>query len=127
MAPAGYREVPYTGAGGGTCWEPTGDVGFNPNLNDVLLFVYQRGSSEYPQPRTVVATNPSYGLTYKVTLFTNPDIRLAIGQLSGLGTLSFNIGPRESKEFTVNVTPELLEDLGDGRSTLLMSVDIQQV
>lgn len=118
-APAGYREVPFSGAGGGTCWEPAGTVGFAPALNEVLTFVYQRGSSEYPQPKTVVATNPSYGITYRITLQSNPNVLILPN--------SFIIPPRRDVNFIVNVTPTLLQELGDGTSTLRMSVTVEEL
>jgi len=118
-APFGYREVEYTGAGGGMCWEPITDVTFQPNLATALLFKYQRGSSEYPQPVTVTATNPAYGTSYKVTLKTNPDVIITPS--------AFTLDPRGSKQFVVNVTPQLLEKLGDGESTLRLDVEVSQV
>jgi hypothetical protein len=118
-APAGYREEPYSGAGGGTCWEPITVVGFSPSLSEALLFTYQRGSSNLPQPKTITATNPSYGTSYRVTITTNPDIIVTPS--------SFTIQPRSDQSFIVNVTPVLLGKLGDGTSTIQMSVDIQEI
>jgi hypothetical protein len=119
LAPQGYREVTYTGAGGGTCWEPGTVVGFQPSLSDALTFTYQRGGSNLPQPKSITANNPSYGVSYRITMRTNPDI---IVQPS-----SFTISPRSSQQFFVNVTPTLLDKLGDGTSTIEMSVDISEV
>jgi hypothetical protein len=119
IAPAGYREVSYNGAGGGTCWQPTTQVGFSPTLSEALLFTYQRGSSDLPQPKTITATNPSYGTAYRITITTNTDI---IVQPS-----SFTVTPRSSQQFVVNVTPTLLDKLGDGTSTIEMSVDITEI
>jgi hypothetical protein len=118
-APTGYRQLAYTGAGGGTCWEPGTIVGFQPSLSDALTFTYQRGGSNLPQPKSITANNPSYGVSYKLTMRTNPDI---IVQPS-----SFIISPRSSQQFFVNVTPALLDKLGDGTSTIEMSVDITEV
>jgi hypothetical protein len=119
LAPQGYREVTYTGAGGGTCWEPGTVVGFQPSLSDALTFTYQRGGSNLPQPKSITANNPSYGVSYRITMRTNPDI---VVQPS-----SFTISPRSSQQFFVNVTPTLLDKLGDGTSTIEMSVDISEV
>jgi hypothetical protein len=118
-APAAYREVNYSGAGGGMCWEPTGNVGFSPSLSEVLMFTYQRGSSELPQAKKITATNPSYGRSYSVTITTNSDIIITPS--------AFTIAPRKSVEFSVKVTPQLLEQLGDGSSTLQMSFDIMEL
>jgi hypothetical protein len=111
--------VSYNGAGGGTCWQPTTQVGFSPTLSEALLFTYQRGSSDLPQPKTITATNPSYGTAYRITITTNTDI---IVQPS-----SFTVTPRSSQQFVVNVTPTLLDKLGDGTSTIEMSVDITEI
>jgi hypothetical protein len=119
LAPQGYREVAYAGAGGGTCWEPSTIVGFQPSLSEALTFTYQRGGSSFPQPKPITANNPSYGVSYRITMRTNPDI---IVQPS-----SFTISPRSSQQFFVNVTPTLLDKLGDGTSTIEMSVDISEV
>ena len=119
LAPQGYREVIYAGAGGGTCWEPSTVVGFKPNLSDALTFTYQRGGSNLPQPKSITVSNPSYGISYKITMKTNPDI---IVQPSSL-----IINPRSSEQFFVNVTPTLLDKLGDGTSTIEMSVEITEI
>jgi hypothetical protein len=119
LAPREYREVAYAGAGGGTCWEPSTIVGFQPSLSEALTFTYQRGGSNLPQPKPITANNPSYGVSYRITMRTNPDI---IVQPS-----SFTISPRSSQQFFVNVTPTLLDKLGDGTSTIEMSVDITEI
>jgi hypothetical protein len=117
--PAGYVEVPYTGAGGGLCWEPANELSFNPSLRDALRFVYTRGSGTYPQPVTVQVTNSSYGLTYAITLKTNPEILITPSSLT--------LSPRSTSTFLVNVTPSLLTKLGDGTSTLNMNVEISRI
>jgi len=127
IAPSAYREILYTGAGGGTCWEPSTIIGFSPNLNEALLFSYERGSVSVPQPKSVTVTNPSYGVAYRITLTTNPDVKLGIGDKSGAGALSFTVEPRKNVVFSVNVTPQLLDKLGDGSSDLDMKVEIQTV
>lgn len=127
LAPSTYREILYTGAGGGTCWEPSTIIGFSPNLNEALVFSYERGSVSVPQPKSVTVTNPSYGVAYRITLTTNPDVKLGIGDKSGAGALSFTVEPRKNVVFSVNVTPQLLDKLGDGSSDLDMKVEIQTV
>ena len=119
LAPQGYREVIYAGAGGGTCWEPSTVIGFKPNLSDALTFTYQRGGSNLPQPKSITVSNPSYGISYKITMKTTPDI---IVQPSSL-----TVTPRSSEQFFVNVTPTLLDKLGDGTSTIEMSVEITEI
>lgn len=116
--PTAYRSANYQGAGGGICWEPSGDVGFEPDLGKALTFMYQRGSKELPQPQTIIAVNPSYAITYNVTLETNPSVTIQ--------PRAFRLAPRGSQTFTVNVTPELLSQLGDGTSTLDLNIIIEQ-
>jgi hypothetical protein len=126
--PADFQQSEFLGAGGGTCWEPIADLGFEPSLNDALRYSYQRGSSKYPTGRDIKVTNPSYGTSYKVTITTNSNITLSNRSRAGnKGTLSFTVGPRASEMFTVNITPQLLQELQDGLSTLSMAVEYQKV
>jgi hypothetical protein len=115
--PAEYRKSIFTG--GGECWEPRTVIGFQPSLSTALTFTYQRGSNEIPQPTSVIANNPSYGVSYRVSIQTNPDI---IVQPS-----SFIMTPRSREQFFINVTPILLDKLGDGTSTIEMSIDIVEI
>lgn len=116
--PSAYRAATYQGAGGGVCWEPAGNVGFEPDLSQALTFLYQRGTKQYPQPRTITAVNPSYAIPYSIKLQSNPNVIIEPSV--------FRLGPRESRKFTVNVTPELLAQLGDGTSTLDLNIEIEQ-
>jgi hypothetical protein len=115
--PVEYRKSIFTV--GGECWEPRTVIGFQPSLSTALTFTYQRGSNEIPQPTSVIATNPSYGVSYRVSIQTNPDI---IVQPS-----SFIMTPRSREQFFINVTPILLDKLGDGTSTIEMSIDIVEI
>jgi len=125
--PNGYIQAIYIGAGGGFCWEPSTTVGFNPSLAQALEFEYQRGSSLYPQPKTVTATNPSYAKSYRISLTTNSGIAFLLGNNASNGTLSFNLGPRQNISFVINVSPELLDILGDGRSSINLTVSIEDL
>lgn len=116
--PSSYRSTIYPGAGGGLCWEPAGDVGFEPSLQETLVFTYQRGSKELPQPRTITAVNPSYAIAYSVTMETNPNVIIE--------PRLFRLGPRGSQKIVINVTPELLAQLGDGSSILDLNISIKQ-
>lgn len=116
--PSSYISALYSGAGNGICWEPAGEVGFEPSLQEALTFTYQRGSSELPQPKAIKVVNPSYAITYSITMETNSNIIIE--------PKTFRLAPRESKQFTVNVTPELLAQLGDGTSTLDLNITIEQ-
>lgn len=118
VAPTGYRETAYTGAGGGTCWEPYTTLGFVPSLGEALTFRYKRGGV-YPGAVTVQVTNPSYGASYSLKLVTNPDILITPS--------SMTLSPRGKQTFVVNVTPTLLEKLGDGTSTISLNVEITQL
>jgi hypothetical protein len=126
--PRAYREILYTGAGGGTCWqEVSAVVGFSPSLSEALVFLYQRGSANIPQPKSITVSNPSQTVAYRITLTTNADIKLGIGNKVGAGILSFTVEPRSNVIFSVNITPQLLEKLADGTSDLDMKVETQPV
>jgi hypothetical protein len=117
--PTNRREVIYAGSGGGTCWEPLTVVTFTPNLNDELVFQYQRGSTQYPMAQIITATNSSTAVSYELQITTNIDIIITPNV--------FTIPPRSNATFTVQVTPNLLNELADGTSTLRMSVGIREL
>jgi hypothetical protein len=116
-APDGYVEVVF--AKGGTCWEPSTVVGFEPALNEVLRYQWRRGSVVYPEARTFKVTNPSYAINYEVKIITNPDITVTPDV--------FLLSPRANKDVTVKVTTTLLEKLGDGVSNIEFSVEIREL
>jgi hypothetical protein len=119
--PSDQVQRTYNGAGGGVCWEPVTTVGFEPNLAAAFNFTYKRGTSQYPSAVRVRASNPSYAVTYRVKLETNNKIKLNDGN----GILSFTLPPRGTYDFTLNVSAELYEQLGDGSSTLSLNVEIE--
>lgn len=125
--PFNFVQVPYSGPGGEFCWEPSTTVGFAPSLQEALVFSYQRGAPTFPEPRTITATNPSYSKSYRITLTTNNKILLSTGTTPSSGILSFTLPPRQQVSFIVKITPELLQDLGDGRSDLQMTVDLEEL
>jgi hypothetical protein len=102
-------------------------VGFSPSLSEALVFLYQRGSANIPQPKSITVSNPSQTVAYRITLTTNADIKLGIGNKVGAGILSFTVEPRSNVIFSVNITPQLLEKLADGTSDLDMKVETQPV
>lgn len=126
-APIDFIQVNYNGAGGGTCWEPIQEIGFEPSLNEALRYSYQRGSKKYPQSKNIKITNPSYGIAYRITFTTNTDIKLINGSTSGNGTITFVLTPRTSETLGINITPTLLEKLQDGLSSLSMSVEYERI
>lgn len=125
--PANFIQVGYNGPVGGTCWEAPTEIGFNPSLSEALRFTYQRGSSVYPTPKSIVATNSAYGTSYRLTIRTNPDVKLIHNSAQGDGNLSFILSPRSSATFYVNVTPKLISMLQDGSTSLYMDVEYQPV
>jgi hypothetical protein len=104
---------------GGTCWEPGGQLGFEPSLAEALSYEWRRGSLVMPESRTVKATNPSYAATYAVSITSDPDITIT--------PKAFTIGPRESTNFTVSVTQPLLNRLADGTTELILNVQLQEL
>lgn len=125
--PSGYVQTIFTGPAGGVCWEPPGDLAFLPSLAEVLRFSYQRGSSVYPTAKSVQVTNTSNSRARRVTIQTNPNVNLSTGTIAGNGSISFTVAPRGSVNLTVNVTPQLLQELTDGISTLSMNIQHQAV
>ncbi len=117
--PVGFREVTYIGAGNGFCWEAPSVLTFTPNLSDALIFTYQRGSSELPQPKTITVRNSSYGISYAVSMITNQDIEITPS--------TFVIAPRSNESIVVKVNSNLLNVLGDGTSTLRLTVNLQEL
>jgi hypothetical protein len=117
--PQGYKISTYRGAGGGVCWEPSTEVGFNPSP-DKANFIYQRGSSNFPNPFEFEVENPSFGVSYKINFETNSDY--------------FNVTPREirlepqsKKQINVEVRRDRLENLGDGLTNFNLRVDIEEI
>lgn len=115
--PSGYTQVTYSGAGGGTCWEPRAVIGFEPNLEDVLRFDWRRGTA-YPDARTVRVTNPSTA-RFNAVITSSADIIVTPS--------SFTIAPRSSQTFTVRPTTSLLDRLADGISTINFKVEFTEV
>lgn len=127
IPPASFIQLLYRGAGGGTCWEPVSVVGFEPSLQEALTFLYRRGTPEYPGAKAIKVTNPSFAKYYKITLKTNDLIGFAVGTTESKGTINFELAPREQKIFSINITPELLNILGDGGSTMSMTVELEEL
>lgn len=125
--PTGYISKQFTGAAGGICWEQPGDIDFIPSLAQALQFTYQRGTSRYPETRTVDITNRSESFVQQVNIQTNSKVNLAVGTSTGAGSISFTIPPRGTVTLRVSVTPQLLQELQDGVSTLGMSIQYQAV
>lgn len=117
--PSGYVEVVYTGAGGGTCWEPRAVIGFEPDLNEVLTFNWRRGTNAYPQAKTFKMTNPSATLSFDVTITTNAQVTVT--------PPSFRLTPRSYKSVTILPKPELFNQLGDGVSNIGFNMQITEV
>ncbi len=110
-----HRQVAYSGAGGGTCWEPITSLTFSPSLSDALVFTYQKNSTTFPQAKSITVTNSSYGKTYALSMTTNPNIIITPS--------AFTISPRSTVTFTVRTTPDLLNELPVGTSTLQLNVN----
>lgn len=118
MPPAEYVQVTYTGAGGGTCWEPKATIGFEPDLSEVLKFDWRRGTDTYPEAKNFKITNPS-ATAFAVKVTTNEEILVRPS--------NFNLAPRSSETITIKATSELLNKLGDGISTINFNVEITEI
>jgi len=121
--PDGYVQSAFQGAGGGTCWEPRTEIAFEPSLSEALRFTWRRGSSIYPETKLFKVINPSFGITYGIQIRTNDSVKISVNGVERNGVASFNIGPRASQTVIVSVTPELLDKLADGVSTLNMNIE----
>lgn len=119
LPPAGYQQSQYLGAGGGECWEPAGTIGFTPSLNSIV-FTHQRGTSLFPAPYTFSAENPSYSLSYRVNILTDPTLFVVT-------PASFLIPPRTSQTFTVGINPQQIDTFGDGQTAYALQVEIVQI
>ena len=117
--PTDYVQVAYTGAGGGTCWEPRAVIGFEPNLEEVLNFDWRRGNTNYPEPKTFKITNPSQTLSFDVLITTNPQVTVT--------PPSFRIAPRSSQTVTLSPSSALFDALADGISSIGFNIEITEV
>jgi hypothetical protein len=117
--PSGYRLSSYRGAGGGVCWEPSTDVGFNPSP-DGANFTYQRGSSSFPTPFEFEVENPSFGLSYKITFQTNTDYFTVTPR-------EITIDPQSKRKINIEPRRDRLENLGDGLTNFNLRVDIEEI
>ena len=119
LPPTGYQQSQYLGAGGGECWEPAGTIGFTPSLNSIV-FTHQRGSSLFPASYTFSAENPSYSLSYRVNIVTDPTLFVVT-------PASLLIPPRTSQTFTVGINPQQIDTFGDGQTAYALQVEIVQI
>jgi len=117
--PSDYRSVPYEGLSGGFCWEPVTEVGIAPPLNRIR-FMHKRGSGNIPTPYKFTAQNPSYGLSYKVTLETN-------SEYFNITPSEFLINPRGNVEFVISVNEQTIEQFGDGVTIFNLDVTIEEI
>jgi hypothetical protein len=117
--PRGYKISSYRGAGGGVCWEPSTEVGFNPSP-ERANFTYQRGSSSFPQPFEFFAENSSFGTSYKVTFNTNTDFFVVTPR-------EFNIEPQSKQKINIEIKRDRIEQLGDGLTNFNLEVDIVEI
>ena len=116
--PSDYVQVAYEGAGGGTCWEPRAVIGFEPNLDEVLTFDWRRGTTAYPEAKSVQVTNPS-STPFEVKVTTNPNIIVT--------PQTFTVGARSSATMTVRPTAQLFDTLADGISTIQFKIELTEV
>jgi len=114
--PVGYRIASYRGAGGGVCWEPTTEIGFNPSPNSAN-FVYQRSSGQFPTPFEFYVENPSFGASYKVTFNTNTDFFVVTPR-------EINIDPQSRVKVNIELKRTKIDELGDGLTNFDLQVDI---
>jgi hypothetical protein len=117
--PQGYKISTYSGAGGGVCWEPSTEIGFNPSP-DKANFIYQRGSSNFPNPFEFEVENPSFATSYKINFETN-------GDYFTVNPREIRLEPRSKRKINVEVRRDRLENLGDGLTNFNLRVDIEEI
>jgi hypothetical protein len=117
--PSDYRAGPFEGVSGGICWEPVSEIGITPSL-EKIRFIHKRGSGETPASNRFVAQNPSYILSYKVTLETNADYFVVT-------PAEFLVNPRQSVEFQISINDTRMEEFGDGVTVFNLDVTIEEI
>lgn len=113
--PGSYLEIKFQN--GTSCWEEDTPLKFEPDLAEALYFSHQRG--EGLQPKKVNVINPSGGRGYVLTFETNSEITFTPNALTIL--------PKETKELTVQLSPSLIEKLGDGLSQIELEIKVREI
>lgn len=116
--PSDYVQVTYQGAGGGTCWEPRAQIGFEPDLNKVLTFDWRRGTNTLPEAKRFYVNNPS-STVFEVKITTNEQLTVTPS--------TFTSNPRSRQLVIITPTSELLDALADGVSTLDFKIELKEV
>jgi hypothetical protein len=107
------------------CWEPPSQVAFNPSLNELLRYNWQRGTTTYPETKTFEMVNSSFAKSYDVTFQSNPDIIISARKASSNnGRIAISIPPRDTVRVSITVPSVLLNKLADGVSTLDLQVEV---
>jgi hypothetical protein len=117
--PSNYRNVQYTGPGGGTCWEPITNIGFIPELGN-LQYTYRRGSSAFPDSYQYEVENKSYGVSYNIafeTNFTYFDVQ----------PRQISLAPRDKKSFAVTIRRDKIGEFADGQTDFTFNVNVTEV
>jgi hypothetical protein len=117
--PQGYKISSYGGAGGGVCWEPSAEIGFNPSPDNVN-FIYQRGSSAFPNPFEFEVENSTFGISYKINFETNADYFIVTPR-------EIRLEPRSKRKINIEVRRDRLENLGDGLTNFNLRVDVEEI
>lgn len=113
--PLDYIQVAYNGAGGGTCWEPSATIGFEPDLDKVLTFDWRRGTATLPDARRFTVVNPSSAVSFEATITTNSNLIVTPS--------TFTLNPRSTQVVIITPTQALFDALGDGISTLNFKIE----
>jgi uncharacterized repeat protein (TIGR02543 family) len=85
--------------GGGSSQPPNVPVTFSPPLTP-LVFTYQRGTTVYPLPVQITATNNS-SRQHTVKLDTNQQFNFIKNGITTTGTLTFIVPPNSSQAFAI--------------------------
>lgn len=99
---------------------PTPETLFVVFTPSTVEFNYQRNSTTYPEPTIFTATNTSNTISCYVTLRVNPTYFV-------VSPIEFQLMPGESKQFSVSILNERINDFNDGQTTLQLEANVSRL
>lgn len=114
--PSGYeRSLTDTGL---VCYQPRVQLTFIPSLSS-LEFNYQRGSSELPTQKNIVAKNAG-DTAVRVELKTNE-------RYFKISNSTFIVPPNGEFRFSIETNGLNIEEMGDGQTVFRLDVDVSRI
>lgn len=110
----------FPGLGGGICWEPNEDIGFNPSISDIN-FSYARASAQFPSSFEFEVSNLSSANSYKITFNTNTDFFTVTPR-------EIIISPRETgKRIQIKLRKDNIDIFGDGTTRFNLVTRVEEI